>query len=85
MAKQRFRDEQAFVEHVQQVRQAKILRQLLDRDISLLFEDPLENDMVLNMGPQHPATHGVLRGAAAAGWGDRHQVRAGVGVSASGL
>jgi NADH-quinone oxidoreductase subunit D len=61
MAKQRFRDEQAFVEHVQQVRQAKILRQLLDRDISLLFEDPLENDMVLNMGPQHPATHGVLR------------------------
>jgi hypothetical protein len=56
-----YTDEQAFVEHVQQVRQAKILRQLLDRDISLLFEDPLENDMVLNMGPQHPATHGVLR------------------------
>ncbi|RPI65493.1 MAG: NADH dehydrogenase (quinone) subunit D [Ignavibacteriae bacterium] len=26
-----------------------------------MFEDPLENDMVLNMGPQHPATHGVLR------------------------
>lgn len=25
------------------------------------FDDPLENDMVLNMGPQHPATHGVLR------------------------
>lgn len=57
MAKQRFRDEQAFVEHVQQVRQAKILRQLLDRDISLLFEDPLENDMVLNMGPQLSLIH----------------------------
>ncbi|GMQ81718.1 MAG: NADH dehydrogenase (quinone) subunit D [Rhodothermia bacterium] len=23
--------------------------------------DPLDNQMVLNMGPQHPATHGVLR------------------------
>lgn len=27
-------------------------------------EDPLDNQMVLNIGPQHPATHGVLRCAA---------------------
>ncbi|HUN66827.1 MAG TPA: NADH dehydrogenase (quinone) subunit D [Bacteroidota bacterium] len=39
----------------------KILRALEDQDTTVTFEDPLENEMVLNMGPQHPATHGVLR------------------------
>jgi NADH-quinone oxidoreductase subunit D len=42
-------------------RQEKIYAKLLDKDTSVIFDDPLENDMVLNMGPQHPATHGVLR------------------------
>ncbi len=42
-------------------RHEKIYKTLLDKDTELLFDDPLENDMVLNMGPQHPATHGVLR------------------------
>ncbi len=39
----------------------KILKALEDQDTTLTFEDALENEMVLNMGPQHPATHGVLR------------------------
>lgn len=38
----------------------QILQALMaDSDISV--EDALEHEMVLNMGPQHPATHGVLR------------------------
>jgi NADH-quinone oxidoreductase subunit D len=51
----------AEVERIVKARQEKIYRELLDQDTSVLFDDPLENDMVLNMGPQHPATHGVLR------------------------
>jgi len=39
----------------------RILRALEDQDTQVTFDDPLEHDMVLNMGPQHPATHGVLR------------------------
>ncbi|TAK66502.1 MAG: NADH dehydrogenase (quinone) subunit D [Bacteroidetes bacterium] len=41
--------------------QIKILRALENQDTTITFDDPLESDMVLNMGPQHPATHGVLR------------------------
>ncbi len=49
------------IERINKIRQSKIYSELLDKDTTVLFEDPLENDMVLNMGPQHPATHGVLR------------------------
>ncbi len=39
----------------------KILKVLLEQDLQIYSDDPLENDMVLNMGPSHPSTHGVLR------------------------
>ncbi|MBT8379712.1 MAG: NADH dehydrogenase (quinone) subunit D [Ignavibacteria bacterium] len=41
--------------------QPKILEALLNAKTDYTFDDALENEMVLNMGPQHPATHGVLR------------------------
>ncbi|AFN73401.1 NADH dehydrogenase subunit D [Melioribacter roseus P3M-2] len=38
----------------------KIYKKLME-DSNITVEDALENEMVINMGPQHPATHGVLR------------------------
>lgn len=41
--------------------ESKILQALENEDVRAYFDDALENQLVLNMGPQHPATHGVLR------------------------
>ncbi len=42
-------------------RRSQILAALEDQDTAVFLDDPLDNTMILNMGPQHPATHGVLR------------------------
>ena len=39
----------------------KVLESMETDDLSISYSDALDNEMVLNMGPQHPATHGVLR------------------------
>ncbi|MCC6865186.1 MAG: NADH-quinone oxidoreductase subunit D [Ignavibacteria bacterium] len=41
--------------------QERVLKALESDDVQVQFADSLDNQLVLNMGPQHPATHGVLQ------------------------
>ncbi|MBE2219819.1 MAG: NADH-quinone oxidoreductase subunit D [Ignavibacteria bacterium] len=60
LTKEQYIEETKEASHIS-LGQEKILRALESDDVRGHFEGSLDNQLVLNMGPQHPATHGVLQ------------------------
>ncbi|KXK52051.1 MAG: NADH dehydrogenase I subunit D [Chlorobi bacterium OLB5] len=60
LTKEEYIEETKQASHISES-QEKILRALESDDVRGHFEGSLDNQLVLNMGPQHPATHGVLQ------------------------
>ncbi len=60
LTKEQYIEETKEESHIS-IGQEKILRALESDDVRGHFEGTLDNQLVLNMGPQHPATHGVLQ------------------------
>ncbi|MEZ4823503.1 MAG: hypothetical protein R2942_14315 [Ignavibacteria bacterium] len=51
-----------------EIKNQRSSKHLETEDSSVSFSDALDNEMVLNMGPQHPATHGVFKTTYKSGW-----------------
>ena len=72
------------IEQAMDIRQQKILAALENKNTSVYFNDALDNEMILNMGPQHcnpwriTASHQI-------GWRNCCSVRSGVRISTSRL
>lgn len=49
------------LQEINRIRQEKIFAEINRDDLNIEVDPLSDEDMIINMGPQHPATHGVLR------------------------